>query len=153
MELQLKLQLETALSRVQEGEKEAAELKVQIVKQTEQIIDLRKGPNRLERGAPDTGKALNTGSNGLVLELQSNPNFRPKILRTTLEAKSPSTLPPCPDQLTKRQAVSHRSNPTSPYREMHPSRTRLSPATDRRHIRVASDRIGRTNRLRTGLRH
>lgn len=150
------------MGRLQEAEKEADELKGQMTKQADELIQLRKVSKRtksLERGAPDAGKVAKTRSIGLAFEPQSNPSFKNKFLTLhfTPIPKSPSAVPQSdhsPDQLTKRQtAISHRSNPASPYRDMYPSKARLSPATDRRHIRVASDRISKVSRLRTGLRH
>ena len=141
MELQLKLQLETAIARLQEVQNEASTLKTQVAKQAEEIVALQKRSKRtasLERRSPDTDR--------FTLELQSNPTLHSKILtlRSTLNTKSPSDRP---------SVLPHRSNPASPYRDMHLSRARLSPVTERRHLRVASDRATKSTRLRTGLRH
>lgn len=153
MELQLKLQLESAVARLQEAQKEASELKAQVEKQAEELIELREKSKRtasLERQTPNTEH-----SHRLAFELQSNPTFQHKILslRTTLQAKSPTVLNNSGHLFKRPTALAHRSNPASPYRDMHPSRARLSPVTERRHLRVASDRTTKSTRLRTGLRH
>lgn len=155
VELQLKLQLEIALSRLQETEKEATELREKLAKQAEEMVEMKK-EHKTDRRSPELNKGLPASTR--VFELQSNPNFHQRLLtlRATLDSKSPQPQGKrSPDEFRlatqlRKPTGAFKSNPTSPPREV--DRERFSPATERKHARVASDRVNKVARLRSAIR-